>query len=66
MVSLADLQRCFAGILPSTVTTCALSGVPNVTYLRQIFRVGEQQIALSCQFFNKTRQNVSENPFANV
>ncbi|MET0790001.1 MAG: GAF domain-containing protein [Polyangiaceae bacterium] len=66
MIALSDLQRCFAGLLPSTVTTCSASGVPNVTYLSQIFRVGDDRLALSCQFFNKTRQNVSANPFANV
>ena len=66
MIALSELQRCFAGVLPSTVTTCSASGMPNVTYLSQIFRVGDDQLALSCQFFNKTRQNVSENPFANV
>ncbi|MEI9948004.1 MAG: GAF domain-containing protein [Pseudomonadota bacterium] len=66
MIELADLQRCFAGVLPSIITTCSRSGVPNVTYLSQIFRVDEGRIALSCQFFNKTRQNVAENPFASV
>lgn len=66
MIALADLQRCFAGVLPSIITTCSRSGVPNVTYLSQIFRVDERRIALSCQFFNKTRQNIAENPFANV
>lgn len=66
MIALADLQRCFAGVLPSIITTCSASGIPNVTYLSQIFRVDERRIALSCQFFNKTRQNVAENPFANV
>jgi hypothetical protein len=34
--------------------------------LSQIFRVDERRIALSCQFFNKTRLNVAENPFASV
>ena len=66
MIALADLQRCFAGVLPSIITTCSRSGVPNVTYLSQIFRVDERHIALSCQFFNKTRENVTENPYANV
>ena len=66
MTSLADLQRCFAGVLPSIITTCSASGTPNVTYLSQIFRVDERRIALSCQFFNKTRQNIAENPFASV
>ncbi|HET7545190.1 MAG TPA: GAF domain-containing protein [Polyangiaceae bacterium] len=64
-VSLSDLQRCFAGVLPSIITTCSANGVPNVTYLSQIFRVDER-IALSCQFFNKTKQNLAENPFASV
>ena len=66
MIALADLQRCFAGVSPSIITTCSASGIPNVTYLSQIFRVDERRIALSCQFFNKTRQNIAENPFANV
>ncbi|HYP76349.1 MAG TPA: GAF domain-containing protein [Polyangiaceae bacterium] len=66
MIRLADLQRCFAGVLPSIISTCSASGVPNVTYLSQIFRVDERRIALSCQFFNKTKQNVAENPFASV
>ncbi len=66
MIALADLQRCFAGALPSIITTCSRGGVPNVTYLSQIFRVDERRIALSCQFFNKTKQNIAENPYANV
>ena len=66
MINLSDLQRCFAGALPSTVTTCSASGEPNVTYLSQVFRVDDRHIALSCQFFNKTRQNIAENPYANV
>lgn len=66
MISLSQLHRCFAGIIPSTLSTCSASGVPNVTYLSQIFRAGEQELALSCQFFNKTRQNIAENPYANV
>lgn len=66
MIVLADLQRCFAGVLPSIISTCSRSGVPNVTYLSQIFRVDERRIALSRQFFNKTQKNVTENPFACV
>ncbi len=66
MTTLADLRRCFSGVMPSTVTTCSLAGIPNVTYLSQIFQVNERQVALSCQFFNKTRQNVAENPFASL
>lgn len=66
MIALADLQRCFAGVLPSIITTCSRDGVPNVTNLSQIFRVDSRHIALSCQFFNKTKQNIADNPYANV
>ena len=66
MIRLSELDRCFAGVLPTTITTCSRDGVPNVTYLSQIFRVGERQIALSRQFFNKTSQNIAENPYANI
>jgi adenylate cyclase len=66
VIRLSELQRCFAGVIPSIISTCSRDGVPNVTYLSQIFRVDDRRIALSCQFFNKTKQNVAENPFASV
>jgi hypothetical protein len=61
-VRLADLSRCFQGVIPSMVATSDRNGVPNVTYVSQIFLVDEDHVALSCQFFNKTRRNLDENP----
>lgn len=65
-VRLGDLSACFHGVIPSIVATCSKSGEPNVTYVSQVYYVDERHVALSCQFFNKTRANVAENPYASV
>jgi GAF domain-containing protein len=61
---LSDLRRCFQGVLPSMIATTDGRGVPNITYVSQVFFVDERHVALSCQFFNKTRRNLDENPRA--
>jgi len=64
-VKLSDLPlRCFQGVFPSVLSTCGLDGTPNVSYLSQVFFVDDRHVALSCQFFNKTKRNVLENPYA--
>jgi hypothetical protein len=64
--TLSSLMRCFQGVVPAFVGTCSRDGWPNVTYLSQVHYVDEKHVALSCQFFNKTRRNVGENPYASV
>jgi hypothetical protein len=59
-------KRCFQGVMPAVISTCSPQGVPNVTYLSQVFLIDDGHVALSCQFFNKTKQNVLANPYANV
>jgi len=67
MTKLSDLpMRCFAGVIPSAIATCDRDGIPNVTYLSQVHHVDERHIALSCQFFNKTKKNVTDTRFASV
>jgi len=63
---LSDLKRCFQGVVPSIVTTSDAHGIPNVTFISQVYYVDERHVALSCQFFNKTRKNLDENPLACV
>ena len=65
-VRLSDIWRCFQGMVPSIVATADARGVPNITYVSQVYLVDDRHVALSCQFFNKTRRNLDENPAAAV
>jgi hypothetical protein len=61
-----DIKPAMQGVIPSTIVTCSLVGVPNVTDISQVWYVDATHVALSHQFFNKTHRNVRENPFAEV
>jgi adenylate cyclase len=64
--TLAELSHCFQGVTPSLIATVDGAGVPNITYVSQVYYLDEKHVALSCQFFNKTRRNLDENPRACV
>ncbi|RZL91530.1 MAG: GAF domain-containing protein [Variovorax sp.] len=64
--SLHAIRACFEGAIPAMMATCAADGTPNVAYISQVYYVDERHVALSFQFFNKTRQNILANPLATV
>jgi adenylate cyclase len=64
MPSLAALDACFEGVVPSILCTLAPDGTPNISYLSHVVRLGEAQVGLSNQFFSKTASNLRGNPRA--
>ncbi|WP_426990225.1 GAF domain-containing protein [Cupriavidus sp. 30B13] len=62
----ADIRDCLEGVIPGVMATCAPDGTPNVAYLSQVQFVDAGHVALSFQFFNKTRENVLANPQCTV
>ncbi len=65
-LGLEQLTSCFQGIIPAMFFTCAKDGTPNAAYLSHVDYVDATHVALSFQFFNKSRRNVAENPQALV
>ncbi|MBS2018503.1 MAG: GAF domain-containing protein [Deltaproteobacteria bacterium] len=65
-LTLEALRPCLDGFTPSVLSTCAPDGAPNVTFLSQATFVDAHHVALSFQFFSKTRQNVLANPRAQL
>lgn len=65
-VTLEEIDRCLHGIIPGVIATCDRNGTPNVSYISQVHVVDSRHVALSCQFFNKTRQNLDVNPRATI
>ncbi|GIZ51664.1 GAF domain-containing protein [Noviherbaspirillum aridicola] len=65
-VQLDAIRECLEGVIPGTMATAAADGTPNVAYLSQVQYVDSRHVALSWQFFNKTRQNILADPRASL
>jgi adenylate cyclase len=66
LFALEAMASCFQGLIPAALFTCAKDGTPNAAFLSHVDYVDPTHVALSFQFFNKSRRNVSENPQALV
>jgi Pyridoxamine 5'-phosphate oxidase len=67
MATLPDeIKPAMQGVIPSHVVTCAADGTPNASVISQVYYVDADHVALSHQFFNKTKRNIEENPQAAV
>ena len=61
-----EIRAAMQGVIPSHVVTCAQDGTPNASTISQVYYVDADHVALSHQFFNKTKRNIVENPHAVV
>jgi uncharacterized protein len=61
-----EIKPAMQGVIPSHVVTCSADGTPNASAISQVYYVDEEHVALSHQFFNKTKRNLQENPKAAV
>jgi adenylate cyclase len=66
MLTLDAIRECFEGVIPASIATVGKDGMPNIAYLSQVQYVDAQHVALSYQFFNKTRQNLLLHPRARL
>lgn len=65
-LTLDDIRPCLEGIIPAVIATCDPEGMPNVAYLSQVYYADPSHVALSFQFFNKTRKNILRHPVATL
>ncbi len=57
-LALDTIRGALDGAVPATVATCSPEGEPNISFVSQVYYVDPEHVALSFQFFNKTRKNV--------
>ncbi len=57
-ITLFGVRRMLEGVVPPSMCTVGTDGMPHVNYLSQAEYVDAEHIALSFQFFNRSRENV--------
>ncbi|MBM9594072.1 GAF domain-containing protein [Roseitranquillus sediminis] len=66
MTTLDQIRNCLEGVIPAFLATFDSDGTPNVSEISQVHYVDPGRVALSYQFFNKTRRNVLATRMASV
>lgn len=56
--ALRTLRGAMEGVAASMLSTCDAEGMPNASMISQVHWVDDDHVALSYQFFNKTRANL--------
>ena len=65
-IRIDSLRRSLEGVVASVIATCDEAGLPNVSMISQVHYVDTERVALSYQFFNKTRRNLLATRAASV
>jgi adenylate cyclase len=65
-ITLTSLRASLEGAIPSEIATCDANGIPNVSVISDVHYVDPDHVAISYQFFSKTRANILSNPQATV
>ena len=65
-IRLDSLRHSLEGVIPAFLATLDRTGIPNVSLISQVHFVDQHHVALSYQFFNKTRRNLLETGMAQV
>jgi predicted pyridoxine 5'-phosphate oxidase superfamily flavin-nucleotide-binding protein len=61
-----DIRPSLQGAVPGSIMSVSKDGIPNATFISQIWYVDEEHVAISLQYFNKTTRNVRENPKVSI
>lgn len=65
-IPLSEISTALEGVLPSSLSTVGVDGMPNITYISVVSRLDDEHVVLSRQFFKKTEDNAGANPHAQV
>jgi hypothetical protein len=56
--TLKSVRRMLEGVIPLSICSVSADGIPHVSYVSTAEYVDESHIALSYQFFNRSRENI--------